>query len=91
MGRKSKATQRKGSAKPGAGGTSVLEKAASRTALEALDKALAAAQANGPFPAGAAAGIAIHAKAAADDMVKVAERMQRHVAALDASPQPPRS
>jgi hypothetical protein len=87
MGRSKKVTQRNNSAKPVTPGEpSVLQKIASRTALEALENALATAQANGPFPAGALAGIASHAKSAANDVVEVAERVQRHFAAVDASP-----
>ena len=88
MRRSKKTTPLRASAKPArpaAGGTRVIEKIASRRALEALDQALAAAQANGPFPPGALAGVAAHSKAAANDAVALAERMQRHFAAIDGS------
>ncbi len=94
MRRSKKATQLAVSAKralPVADGTSVIEKIASRSALEALEKALATAQSNGPFPLGAQAGIATQSKSAANDAVAMAERMQRHFAAVEASPRPLRS
>jgi hypothetical protein len=71
---------------PLANGATVLDKIAHRKALEALDGLLAATQANGSLPPGALAGIATHAKSTANDAVKAAERMQRHVAAIETPP-----
>jgi hypothetical protein len=88
MRRSKKATQLAVSAKrarPGADNTSVIEKIAGRSALEALNKTLATAQANGPFPLGGVSDIAAQSKAVANDAVAMAERMQRHFAALDGS------
>ena len=88
MRRSKKATQLAVSAKrarPAADSTSVIEKIAGRSALEALTKALATTQANGPFPVGGVAEIATQSKAVANDAVAMAERMQRHFAALDGS------
>jgi hypothetical protein len=87
MRRPKKSTRLRASAKPAqaaANGTPVIEKIASRRALEALEQALAAAQGHGPFPLGAAAGMAAHSKAAANDAVAMAERIQRHFSAIDA-------
>jgi hypothetical protein len=72
-------------ARPVVDSTSVIEKIASRSALDALNNALATAQANGPFPLGGMADIAAQSKAMASDAVALAERMQRHFAAIDGS------
>jgi hypothetical protein len=71
---------------PLANGATVLDKIANRKALEALDGLLAATRANGSLPPGALAGIATHARSTANDAVKAAERMQRHVAAIEVPP-----
>jgi hypothetical protein len=88
MRRSKKATQLAVSAKrarPAADNTSVIEKIAARSALDALNNALATAQAHGPFPVGGLADVAMQSKTVANDAVALAERMQRHFAALDGS------